>query len=333
MNETKINVGVVGLGMMGQMHLGCYAANSKAQIVAVCDGNPNKLSGQSKVEGNLANDNEVDLSGVSKTSRLEDLLANPDIDLLDLCLPTRKHANATIAALEAGKHVLCEKPMAWSIEECDRVIEAQEKSGKFVMIGHCLRFWPQYVRAHQILQSGSLGRVLYASFRRAGGAPTWSRWLMDGAQSGGVLLDMHVHDIDTALWWFGTPNEVRASGVIDAGLPLVVDATWNYPNGPQVQLHGGWDRRALPFRMAFAVQCEGGTLSWDSSRGETMSLFTERGEEQIEFDGTMGYAPELDYFLECIQTRTAPTRTTPQSSRESVRLAREELRQIGFQGD
>ena len=331
MNESRIGVGVAGLGMMGQMHLGCYARNLKAKVVAVCDRNTDKLSGQTKVAGNIANEGVVNLEGVFTTSDFSDLLGNPDIGLLDLCLPTRQHARAIIAALEAGKHVLCEKPMAWTVEECDQIIQAQERSGHFVMIGHCLRFWPQYVRAHELLRSGALGQPLYARFHRSSGAPTWSRWLMDGSQSGGVTLDMHVHDIDAALWWFGSPDEIRASGVIDDGLPLKVDATWTYRNGPLVQIHGGWDRRPLRFRMAFEVMGERGTLSFDSSRGESLSLFRDRQEERIEFDGTTGYAPELDYFLECIQNNVAPTRTTLQSSRESVRLAREELRQIGFE--
>ncbi len=97
-----------------------------------------------------------------------------------------------------------------------------------------------------------------------------------------------------------------------------------------MQLHGGWDAGALPFRMSFEVMCEKGTLIWDSGQGDAMSVFRGPEEEIIEFDSTMGYAPELDYFLDCIQRNEAPTRTTPQTSREGVMWAREELRQIGF---
>lgn len=328
--ENPINVAVVGLGMMGQMHFGCYRQNPRARLLAVCDENAQKLSGDTKVQGNIANQETLDLTGLQATSGLQELLENPEIDLIDLCLPTKQHARATIAALQAGKHVLCEKPLAWSVEECDQVIEAQRQSGKFLLVGHCLRFWPQYVKAKEILDAGTLGKPLYANFHRSSGAPVWSGWLMDGAQSGGAVLDMHVHDIDTALWWFGTPQNVTATGLIVEGLPLKVDATWNYPNGPLVQLHCGWDKAALPFRMAFEVLCEGGTISWDSSRSQTLSVFRGPDEETHEFDGSMGYAPEIDYFLGCIQSGQEPTRTTPESSRESVRWAREELRLIGF---
>ena len=325
-NPTK--VGVAGLGMMGQMHLSCYGANPRAQVVGVYSRNAANLGERKRVEGNIANSQNFDLSGMLATADFEDLLRNPDIDLIDICLPTRQHAGATIAALNAGKHVICEKPLAWDEAECDQIIEAQRKSGKFLLIGHCLRFWPQYVRASEILASGELGAPLYARFDRSSGAPIWSRWLMDGEQSGGVVLDMHVHDIDTALWWFGTPQNVRANGVIRDGLPLKVDATWRYENGPLVQIHGGWDRGALPFRMAFEVMCEGGTIVWDSTRGETLSVFRGADEEKHDFDGTMGYAPQIDYFLSCIERNEAPKRATPEQSRESVKWAREELRQM-----
>lgn len=322
-----IKVGLVGLGFMGQMHLGCYRRNPLAEVVAVCDENPEALSGEGAVAGNIGGNEPLDLSGIHTTTRLEELLQNPEIDLVDFCLPTRQHASATIRALEAGKHVLCEKPMAFTLEECDAMIEAQERSGKTLMIGHCLRFWPQYVKAGELLQSGALGRPLYASFHRESGAPIWSRWMMDGAQSGGVTLDMHIHDVDTALWWFGAPREVNASGVTRDGLPLKVDATWRYDNGLLVQLHGGWDTASLPFRMAFEVMCEGGTVTWDSSRGESLSVFRGADEEQFPCEGD-GYSGEINYLLSCLDNGETPTRATPQTSRQSVSLAREELRQM-----
>lgn len=328
--ENPIRVGLAGLGFMGQMHLGCYRANPLARVVAVADNDTAKLSGQSAIAGNIAGNEPLDLTGLQTTSRLQDLIENPELDLLDFCLPTSLHAAATIAALEAGKHVLCEKPMAFTVEECDQIIAAQEKSGRFLLIGHCLRFWPQYVKAGEILGSGELGKPVYANFHRSSGAPIWSDWLMNGAQSGGVLLDMHVHDIDTALWWFGTPQTVAATGLIGDGLPLKADATWTYENGPLVQIHGGWDRNTAPFRMAFEVLCEGGTLCWDSSRGEAMEIRRGKDVKNLDFHGTMGYAPEINYFLDCIAQNQTPTRATPRSSREAVQIAREELRQIGF---
>ena len=317
---------------MGQTHFGCYKNNPLAEVVAVGDANPTKFQSGAKVEGNIGSNQALDLSGIATTTDIESLVNDPAIDLLDFSLPTRHHARWTLAALEAGKHVLCEKPMAWTTQECDAVIAAWEKSGKALLIGHCLRFWPQYVRAQELIASGELGDILYARFFRAGGAPTWSRWLMDGTQSGGAVLDMHVHDVDTALWWFGKPDSIQTTGVIRDGLPLKVDAAWNYASGPQVQIHGGWDANRSDFAMGFELMGTHASLLWDSSKGDAMHFFGKDGEHSIEVGSESAYQFEIDYMLDCISKGELPTRITPQGSRLSVEMAREELRRLGFEG-
>ena len=327
-----IKTAVVGLGFMGQTHFNCYKNNSLSEVVAVGGNDLERLQSGAKVAGNIEANSALDLSGVALTTDIQSLLADPEIDLIDLCLPTRQHAAFTIAALRAGKHVLCEKPLAWTVEECDAVIEAQRASGKFLLVGHCLRFWPQYVEAHRRIESGELGEIVYARFVRASGAPSWSRWLMDGAQSGGAVFDMHVHDVDAALWWFGQPASIQTTGLIRQGLPLKVDSTWNYDGGPQVHLHGGWDANSSNFAMTFEIVGSRASLYWDSSKGEAMQLYRDAKAEEIEVDGPMAYQAEIDYLLDCIDKNRAPQRITPQSSRLSVVMAREELAQMGFEG-
>ena len=326
-----IKTAVVGLGFMGQTHFNCYQNNPLAQLVAVGDQNPERLQSGAKVAGNIDANSALDLSNVRTTTNIQALIDDPEIDLLDFCLPTRQHAAHTIAALNAGKHVLCEKPLAWTVEECDAVIEAQKKSGKYLLIGHCLRFWPQYVKAQQLMESGALGEIIYARFSRAGGAPNWSKWLMDGAQSGGAVLDMHVHDVDTALWWFGRPTSIQTTGLIVDGLPMKVDAAWNYENGPQVHIHGGWDKHSGHFAMSFEIVGTDASLYWDSSKGEAMQLYRAGEAEEITVDDKSAYQAEIDYFLDCIENDTPPTRITPAGSRLSVEMAREELQQMGFE--
>lgn len=325
-----IKTAVVGLGFMGQTHVSCYQNSPLAHLAAVGDANAGKMRSGARVAGNIDSNAPLDLSDVRTTSDIAALIADPEIELIDFCLPTREHARHTIRALQAGKHVLCEKPLAWTVEECDQVIEAWKSSGKYLLIGHCLRFWPQYVRAHEMIQSGELGAILYARLFRSGGAPSWSAWLMDGAQSGGSVLDMHVHDVDTALWWFGAPDSIAATGLVRDGLPLKVDAAWTYKGGPHVHLHGGWDPNSSHFAMGFEIVGAGASLHWDSSRGEAMQLY--RGAEATEIlaEGPSAYQAEIDYFLDCIQSGRAPERITPQGSRQSVAMAREELRQLGF---
>ena len=327
-----IKTAVVGLGFMGQTHFNCYKNNPLAQVVAAGGSTLSRLQSGAKIAGNIEANSALDLSGVETTTNIQSLIDNPEVDLIDFCLPTRQHARFSIAALNAGKHVLCEKPLAWTVEECDAVIEAQEKSGKFLLVGQCLRFWPQYVEAHARIESGELGDIVYARFTRAGGAPSWSKWLMDGSQSGGAVLDMHVHDVDTALWWFGEPKSIATTGLIRQGLPIKVDSTWNYDGGPQVHLHGGWDVNSSNFAMAFEIVGSHASLYWDSSKGEAMQLYRDAKAEEIGVDGALAYQAEIDYLLECIDQNRAPQRVTPQGSRLSVKMARQELSQMGFEG-
>ena len=327
--SQKTKVGLVGLGYMGQVHLSCYRDNPLCELVAVADSDEAKLVGRAAIEGNIEGAASThDLTNVRTTTRIDELINDPEIDLLDFCLPTPLHNEYSIRALQAGKHVLCEKPMALTAEECEQMVAAAGRSGKFLLVGHCLRFWPQYVAAQQVLASGELGKPLYARFLRRGGIPLWNSWMWDGAQSGGAVLDLHVHDVDIALWWFGEPQSVVADGVIDDGLPLKVDATWRYQNGPLVSLHGGWDKNGGPFHMAFEVLCEGGTVAWDSAAGDAVEVRVEGETREIASDDVSGYQVEIDDFLRCIQSGTAPARVTPESSKLAVAIAAEELRQI-----
>ncbi|HVF85037.1 MAG TPA: Gfo/Idh/MocA family oxidoreductase, partial [Abditibacteriaceae bacterium] len=294
----------------------------------VADINEARLTRRAAIAGNIEGAASTDLTDIRTTTRIDELIADPEIDLLDFCLPTPLHSEYSIQALQAGKHVLCEKPMALTVEECEQMVAAASQSGKFLLIGHCLRFWPQYVAAQQVLESGELGKPLYARFLRRGGMPLWNTWMCDGAQSGGAILDLHVHDVDIALWWFGEPQKVTAEGVIHDGLPLKVDATWRYENGPLVSLHGGWDRNGGPFHMAFEVLCEGGTVAWDSAAGDSVEVRVHGDTREIAGEGISGYHAEIDDLLHCIQNNTAPARVTPQSGKLAVAIATEELRQI-----
>ncbi len=324
-----IQVAVLGFGFMGQTHFRCYARNPCARVVAVATSGTRALA--APVEGNIAtNDAPLDLSGVRVTSDIKALLRDPNIDLIDICLPTREHARLAIAALDAGKDVLCEKPMGWTVAECELVLEAQRRSGRALLVGHCLRFWPQYVRAHELIESGELGEILSARFFRSSGAPTWSRWMMDGAQSGGAVLDLHVHDIDTSLWWFGSPSHVEAHGLMRDGLPLSVDAHWRYESGLQVQLFGGWNPNGGPFSMGFSLVGARRSLHFDSSKGDAMQLFGEGEERSIEVGNESGYQLEINYLIGCLMKNELPVRVPLETSRECVAIAREELRQMRF---
>ncbi|RYG65739.1 Gfo/Idh/MocA family oxidoreductase [bacterium] len=331
-----INVGLIGIGGMGRMHFGCYQNNPDARLMAICDGDPAKLRGDwSGISLNLDDTKSelVDLSGIETYSKVEDILANPEIDMIDICLPTPLHAQIAIAAMRAGKHVFCEKPMAMNDEECAQMEEVQRETGKQLMIGHCLRYWPEYVITDQLIKGGEYGKVISASFHRSSGTPlgSFNNWLATGAQSGGAVLDMHIHDVDTALWWFGTPDSMEVDGVIWRDLPLSSEASWRYKDGPLVTLHGSWDPHGGPFRMAFRVVMEEASVIYDSATNVFQLLQVTREGDQsrdLKAPEELAYQNEIDDFVACLNEGRVIERVTPATSRLSVVVTRQEMELI-----
>jgi predicted dehydrogenase len=332
-----VNVGVIGIGGMGRMHFNCYQNNPQAKVVAIADVDQRKLEGDWSSIGLNIDTSEtarVDLTGIKTYASADALLADQDVHVVSICLPTNLHAEVAIAALKAGKHVLCEKPMAGRVSDCQDMAAAARETGKQLMLGHCLRYWPQYVKAHELISGGTYGKTRYARFHRSSATPLWSwdSWLTDGDRSGGAVLDMHIHDVDTALWWFGTPARIDADGTFIGNMPATVDATWRYNDGPLVYLHGSWDNNGGPFRMSFKVVLERASIVWDSSVGPKMQLHTAEGTEEIEVPDTLAYQAEVDDFIACVAAGRPVERVTPASSLESVAAVIEELSQMRVKG-
>ena len=333
----KVRVGLIGLGAMGRVHFDCWRKSAVAELAAVSARSPKMLAGDwAGKEFNIGDQAaaHVDLSGFATYLRAEDLIADPNVDAVDICMPTPLHGPLALAALRAGKHVFCEKPMSLSPDVCAEMERTARECGRHLMVGHCLRYWPQYMKAHELLAGGEFGRALYASFHRSSAAPMWSGsgWFMKSAESGGVL-DMHIHDVDVALWWFGRPQAIAVSGLAPGGLPMVIDAAWRYDGGPSVHLHGAWDRNGGAFRHAFRLVMEKGTLVHDLAvDANALTLWRDGKSEPVPVADASGYQAELDDFAECINTGRAPQRITPADSRLAVEIGLEELWLLGAAG-
>src|SRR5206468_1418494 len=133
-----------------------------------------------------------------------------EIDVVDICLPTPLHRRAAERAFAAGKHVFLEKPIALTAEDAAAILDAGAQSRRILMVGLVLRFWPEYVELQRRLASDELGRPLVVSTRRLSPAPDWSEWIADPAQSGGVPVDLMIHDFDQLNWLLGKPRSVFA---------------------------------------------------------------------------------------------------------------------------
>lgn len=322
-----MRIGVIGLGFMGTTHLQAWREVPDAQLAAVCSDDPRKLDGDlSGVQDNLGGSGEhFDFSGVARYTKAGDLLGDPDVDAVDICLPTHLHADLAIAALQAGKHTLVEKPMALDETAAERMLEVARRTDRVLMVAHVLRFLPAYRKLREEIQSARYGAVRSALFRRRCSAPFWNQWLGNPERSGGGVFDLLIHDVDYAVHAFGLPESVAATGYED--LPLGVDtitATLQYPSGLPVVIAGGWHhKKAYPFSMEFTVVMDGGTFEFNSLAGSKLTLFRADGEaEDVSLPEGEAFAAELKYFTECCTVGRRPAFCPPEESAESVKLTR-----------
>lgn len=208
-------VALVGFGFMGRTHYGAWKKCRGAKVVAICVRNPARLT--EKVEGNIAGaaDNEAVPKSVRIWTDFGEMLKAGGFDIVDITVPTVRHPEMTIAALRAGYHVLCEKPMALDVRDCDRMLAAARTAKRQLMVAQCVRFFPEYAYVRELVRSGRYGKVIAADFSRFVAPPKWSPkgadWFLDEKKSGGVLFDLHVHDADFILGTFGAPQAVSTT--------------------------------------------------------------------------------------------------------------------------
>lgn len=329
-----VNVGVVGLGFMGVTHLRAYQQIPGVRIAAICDAICLPEDGDfSKIKGNVgpADPLKLDMTGVKATRNMEDLLADPAIDLIDLCVPTLAHPKLAVAALKAGKHVVCEKPLARDVAAAREIVTAVDEAKGFFMPAMCIRFWPQWLWVKEAIRTQAYGRVLSARFRRVSEPPRWNPTFLDGAKSGGALLDLHVHDLDFVQYCFGAPKAVYATGysLLSGAIDHVL-AQYTVECGASVSAEGGWAMsEGFGFNMEYTVVFERGTVDYDLARGaEALKLFQPGQPSQvISLEGD-GYVGELTHMIECIREGHAPTVVTARDAARAIQICEAEEESI-----
>src|SRR3954470_3677717 len=205
---------IIGIGFIGWIHWLAYHRLGGVKVVALSESIPERLAGDWRnIKGNFGPPGEqVDLSGINTYANLDDLLRDPQVELVDITLPTFLHADIAVRALEAGKHVFCEKPMALRLADCERMVAAAKNANRLLMIGHVLPFFPEYDWALQVIRSGDYGRVRGGAFRRIISDPTWITGFWSPERIGGPMLDLHIHDAHFIRLVFGMPQEVTTVG-------------------------------------------------------------------------------------------------------------------------
>jgi predicted dehydrogenase len=309
-----MNLAICGLGFMGVTHLKAALGSSLVNVAAVVSSDEAKLAGDfSGVGGNLDTTSAaIDLTHVKRYRRIQDAFADPEIDAVDLCLPTHLHGPAAIAAMRSGKDVLVEKPMALDVGECNHMIREAERTSRILMCAQVLRFMEPY----KVLQPGQL---VAGRFRRRCAAPGWGEWLRDKSKSGGGVFDLLIHDVDMMLSLYGEPQDVTSTGYenLAAGIDLV-EARFLY-DGFAIHVSGGWHPGAYPFSMEYTIVAENG--AWDYRFGDGDPVYYGPGEDPMKLTPESdpdGYRAQIEYFAECVRSRSQPELCPPEQSARAV---------------
>lgn len=320
-----MRIGVIGLGFMGSTHLEAYQQVSGFELAAISSSSEKKRGGDlSEVGGNLGRGaGLIDFGRAERYSRAEDLIADPNVEAVDICTPTDLHMPLALRALAAGKHVLVEKPMALTGADCDMMFRAAADVNRVLMVAQVLRFFPEYSTARSLVLSGEIGRVRGAAFRRRCAAPAWGRWLKDASRSGGGVFDLLIHDFDFCQHLFGKPRTISAVGCedLEAGIDFV-EARLDYGDGVPVLISGGWHHPvSFPFSMDFTILCDGGTLDYTSKKAGLRLHSSSGKDSEVTLPDRDGFVSELQAFVDACETGQSPSLCRPEHSAQSVRMA------------
>ena len=319
-----IKAGICGFGGLGHVHANSLWQLEGVKVAAVCDINPEQLARKEVAFNIEQNANQFDISGSRTYTDFKEMLAKEDLDMLVIALPSDLHSPYSVMAMESGCHVFSEKPMSLDIESCNKMIAARDATGRKLMIGQCIRFWPEYEFLFDAIKSGRYGKLRSLIMERLGyhSLKDPNNWFNQPERAGGALLDLHVHDVDWVQSTLGTPKRINASGVMreNGGLD---DSTsiWNY-DGMYATIRASW-MYTNPFLMAFKAVFDDATVEYSSRSTPTLTVTSAENlkREAVEVAKESAYVREMRYFLECIRGERKNTRCTAESSRESIRLA------------
>ncbi len=262
-----LRVGIVGVGFMGMIHYLAYQQLKGVKVTAISSRDAKKRAGDWRgIKGNFGPRGAVmDLKGIAAYARVEELLADPNVDLVDICLPPSGHPSAAIAALQAGKHALVEKPIALETADAEKMVAAAKKAGKQLMIGHVLPFFGEYAYAHKVIVDGKYGRVLGGHFKRIISDPLWLKDFFDPRSVGGPVVDLHIHDAHFIRLVCGMPKAVFSSGRERGEVVEFFTSQFMFddPSLAVSATSGVINQPGRSFTHGFEIQLEKATLVYD----------------------------------------------------------------------
>ncbi len=303
MSDRPIGVGVVGLGFMGQTHVKAYQRlGGRCRLVGVADQDPDRRAGKVATAGNIdagGSDVLFDPREVRGFENASALLEQREIELVSICTPTDTHVDLAIRALESGKHVLIEKPVAIMLADVERLAQAAGDAETLCMPAMCIRFWPAWRWIKERIDDGGFGPLRSMSLTRLGSVPDWAPgFYNDAARSGGALFDLHIHDSDFVYWCLGMP-----SAVLTTGNRMQLATTYLFDDAPgPIIAEGSWKQQpAFGYRMRYTVNFERATADFDLGREPELLVHDETGTRAIELPEANGWDLEIEHLIERVR--------------------------------
>jgi predicted dehydrogenase len=332
-----VRIGLIGIGFMGMIHYLAAAKLRGARVTALCSRDPKKLAGDWRgIRGNFGPaGTRMDLGKVKRYPEFDALLADPDIDLIDVCTPTHLHAGMALRALKAGKNVLVEKAIALEPRDADALVKAAARAGKLLMVAHVLPFFPEFAFAADAVRGGAHGKLLGAHFTRVISKPDWSEEIGDASKTGGPAVDLHIHDTHFIGLIAGVPGRVFSTGVIGAdGAVAYLTTQYLYgPGGPAVSCSSGAVAMSgRPFVHGFEIYLEKGTLAYES--GSTpLTLLSADGKAKAPklpggSDPLSGFTAEIQAAADGVASGKEPDLLSGKLARDALVLCHKEIQSV-----
>jgi predicted dehydrogenase len=337
-----VGIGIVGIGFMGMIHYLAARKVAGARVAALCSRDPKKLAGDwTSIQGNFGpRGTRMDLSAHAPYADLNDLLADPDVDLVDLCVPNDEHAKLAIRALEAGKHVLVEKPIALSIRDADAMLAAARASDRLLMVAHVLTFFPEFAFAAEAVRSGRYGALKAAHLTRVISKPDWSSGIADADRSGGPAIDLHIHDTHFIGLVCGVPRAVHSRGVVEENAVVHLTTLYLYddPNLAVSAVSGALSQAGRPFTHGFEFFLEKATLSFSfanlAGEGQLGPLAVILPDGTVErpdlgsSDPIDAFAIELGVAVSSVANGAAPQQLSGELARQALLICHAEVESV-----
>lgn len=321
---AEIKVALIGFGGIARAHSSAYQKlqpkNIPVKLVAVCDRDATKF--KEKIAINLGDDQSELPDDVICMTDMDELIATVDFDVADICLPSFLHKDVTVKMLRAGKHVLCEKPMALSSSDADEMVRTAKEENKQLMVGQCLRFSEHYRYLKDCIETNRYGKLKNLILERYTAYPRWGaqKWFDQTDKCGGCLIDTHIHDVDIARFLLGDPQKVTAIAYNHFTEGQYVNSRLLYKNGPSVVANCIWDEpEERDFYAGFHAEFEQANVVLS---GQFFRVY-EREKEPFEplLPATDFTEEEIRYFCELLlDPNKNNTVNPPESAAASVRL-------------